>query len=75
MATGFSTVDVYGHLGGLIAGFFFASYMMVHMRGSEANRPGSYERICKWVGFGGTCFFFVLCFTLFFTVTKNSIRC
>lgn len=73
--TNFSTVDVYGHLGGLISGFFFASYMMVHFRGSEANRRGSYENKCKLVGLGGTVFFFILITTLFFTVTKNKVYC
>ena len=73
--TGFATVDVYGHLGGLISGFFVASAAMVFFRGSEANRRGSYERTCKYIGFGGAGLFFVLCFTLFYTVTKNVIRC
>jgi hypothetical protein len=73
--TGFATVDVYGHLGGLISGFFVAAAAMVFFRGSEANRPGSYERLCKYIGFGGAAFFFILCFTLFYTVTKNSITC
>lgn len=33
IVTGFATVDVYGHLGGLISGFFVASLLMVHFRG------------------------------------------
>lgn len=75
MVTGFSTVDVYGHIGGLLSGFFIACYLMVHFRGSEASRGNSYEKICKLVGLGGVCFFFILNFTLFYTVTKNKISC
>lgn len=70
---GFATVDVFGHLGGLITGFFIASYLMVHFRGSEAARSGSYEKKCKLVGFAGLLFFFVLDFTLFYTV--SGINC
>ena len=69
IVTGFATVDVYGHLGGLMSGFFIATYVMVHFRGSEAARRGSYETKCKYVGLGGLAFFFILNFTLFYTVT------
>lgn len=72
--TGFATVDVFGHLGGLISGFFIATFLMVHFRGSEANRRGSYENKCKLIGLGGVIFFFILNFTLFYTVT-DSIKC
>lgn len=75
IVTGFASVDVYGHLGGLLSGFFIASYLMVHFRGSEAGRRGSYESKCKLVGLGGILFFFLLNTTLFFTVTKNVIKC
>jgi membrane associated rhomboid family serine protease len=75
IVSGFASVDVYGHLGGLISGFFIASYLMVHFRGSEAARRGSYEGKTKLIGLGGALFFFVLNFTLFFTVTKNTISC
>ena len=68
---GFSTVDVFGHLGGFLSGFFIATFLMVHFRGSEANRRGSYEGKCKLIGLGGLLFFFILNFTLFFTVTTK----
>lgn len=73
--SGYGSVDTYGHLGGLISGFFIAAYLMVHFRGSEAARRGSYEGKAKLVGLGGTMFFFILNLTLFFTVTKNVIQC
>jgi rhomboid protease GluP len=75
IVTGFASVDVYGHLGGLIAGFFIATYLMVHFRGAEANRRGSYEGKCKLIGLGGSVFFFILNFTLFFTVLNKYIHC
>lgn len=75
IATGYATVDVFGHIGGLLSGFFIATYVMVHFRGSEAARRGSYENKAKLVGLGGLAFFFILCFTLFYTVAKKNIRC
>ena len=69
-----SSVDGYGHLGGMITGFFIASYLMVHFRGSEAARRGSYETKCKYIGLGGLIFFMVLCFTLFFSLNKPKCR-
>lgn len=69
LATGFAGMDTFGHLGGFIAGFFLASFIMVQFRGAEARHRGSYETKCKYVGLGGSAFFFILCFTLFFTVS------
>lgn len=68
------SVDVYGHLGGLITGFFFACIVMLRFRGAEAMRAGSYESKVKVVGMAGTIVSFVLFFTLFFAL-KNNIKC
>lgn len=38
-----STVDGFGHLGGILTGFCFSCYMMVHLRGAEARARGSWE--------------------------------
>ena len=63
-----STVDGFGHLGGLLTGFCFAAYMMVHLRGAEARARGSWEQRCKLVGFGLYVFQMILYFTLFFAL-------
>jgi membrane associated rhomboid family serine protease len=47
-----STIDGYGHLGGLLTGFCFAAYIMVHLRGAEARARGSWEQKCKLAGLG-----------------------
>lgn len=67
-------MDVYGHVGGFISGFFIASFLMVGFRGAEALRSGSYETKCKYIGAGGLAFFFILDSTLFATVS-NVGRC
>jgi rhomboid protease GluP len=64
-----STIDGYGHLGGLLTGFCFAAYIMVHLRGAEARARGSWEQKCKIGGFALFVFQMVLYFTLFYTVT------
>lgn len=51
-----TTVDGFGHLGGLLVGFAFASYMMVHFRGRDAQARGSYENMCKLFGLGAFAF-------------------
>jgi membrane associated rhomboid family serine protease len=63
-----TSVDGYGHLGGLLTGFCFSAYMMVHLRGAEARAPGSWEQKCKLVGFGLFVFQMILYFTLFFAL-------
>eukprot|EP00347_Sterkiella_histriomuscorum_P024243 403331813 len=63
-----NTVDVFGHLGGFLSGFFFGTIVMIHMRGQEARVRMSYEKICQIVGIVGVSIFFVLCFSLFYTV-------
>jgi membrane associated rhomboid family serine protease len=70
----YASVDIYGHLGGLITGFFFACIVMSRFRGAEAFRAGSYENKVKIFGMGGSAFCFILFFTLFFAL-KNNIRC
>ena len=70
----YASVDIYGHLGGLITGFFIACILMTRFRGAEALRAGSYESKVKILGMGGTAFCFLLFFTLFFAL-KNNIRC
>ena len=59
---------MFGHLGGFIVGFLFGSVVMIHMRGQEARRRMSYEKICQMIGAAGTIVFFILCFSLFYTV-------
>jgi len=66
-----SSVDIFGHLGGLITGFFFACIVMTRFRGAEALRAGSYETKVKYVGMGGSAFCFILFFTLFFALKNN----
>jgi membrane associated rhomboid family serine protease len=63
-----TSVDGFGHLGGLLTGFCFAAYMMVHLRGAEARQRGSWEQKCKLVGFGLFVFQMILYFTLFFAL-------
>ena len=63
-----SVVDLYGHLGGLITGFFFACIVMPQFRGAEAHLRGSYESKVRYLGIGGSAFSFILFFTLFFAL-------
>ena len=51
-----SSVDSYGHLGGLLTGICLSAWTMVHLRGGEAKARGSWEQICKVAGF--VLFFF-----------------
>jgi len=66
------SVDGYGHLGGLLTGFAFASYVMVHFRGAEARARGSYEQKCKMAGLAAWAFQMILYFTLFFALPISS---
>ena len=63
-----TTVDGYGHLGGLLIGFSAACYFMVHLRGAEARVRGSWEQKAKLAGLGLMVFQFILYFTLFFAL-------
>ncbi|CDW77937.1 rhomboid family [Stylonychia lemnae] len=65
-----NTVDVFGHLGGFISGFFFGSLIMIHMRGQEARQRNSYEKICQMIGGAGVVIFFIICFSVFYTSLK-----
>jgi hypothetical protein len=47
-----TSMDGYGYLGGLLTGFCFSAYIIVHLRGTEARARGSWEQKCKLVGFG-----------------------
>ena len=64
-----TSVDGFGHLGGLLTGFCFAAYMMVHLRGAEARQRGSWEWKCKVIGFGLYVFQMILYITLFFSLS------
>ncbi len=72
-----TVVDFYGHLGGLITGFFFACIVMPQFRGAEAHLRGSYESKVKYLGIAGSVFCFILFFTLFFAlnVIGKKLRC
>jgi len=61
---GISYVDNYGHFGGLITGITISMFTVKAMNG----RYQSYEKKVEWVGRIATAIYFVLCFTLFYTI-------
>jgi len=63
-----TSVDFYGHIGGWLTGLFLGMVVMIRLRGQMAEMAGAYEKKVKYVGLGLFAFFFVLCFTLLFTV-------
>lgn len=56
--------DNYGHLGGLLTGAFSGMFILSPIGGP----PEQYEKNVKYVGYGLTLLYFVLGFSLFFTV-------
>jgi len=61
-----SRIDNVGHLGGLLTGVFAGMFLINPLGGA----PGLYEKRAKITGVCMTCFFFILCLALAFTV-KN----
>ncbi len=64
----FGETDIFGNLGGLIVGIFFGCVLMPPLRGRGATQRGSFEGKVKIFGIIMTLVYFVLHFTLFFTV-------
>lgn len=59
-----STIDHFGHLGGLLTGTFVAMVLIKPQGGA----PLLYEKRVKLIGYCLSGFFFVLCFSLFYLV-------
>mmetsp|Transcript_25194 Transcript_25194/g.18991 ORF Transcript_25194/g.18991 Transcript_25194/m.18991 type:complete len:265 (-) Transcript_25194:29-823(-) len=66
-------VDVYGHLGGFLTGTFVGMYVMVHLRGDIAKRPGSFERRCQIIGVALLFVYLAVCVPVLYTTIKHKV--